>query len=354
MVWLLRPDALAAFENEEIASTLPRYISVVRGRSLPLFRLAQNIFVDVGKDPWRAHEEGLRKLSRCITEENCLDREEKGISLLDLKIKLARSLAKECKLCEWKCGVNRLRGEMGVCRVTGPRIASSFIHMGEEPPITPSGTIFFSGCNFKCVFCQNWDISQNPLAGTPVDENGLASMMDRLRREGARNINLVGGEPTPNIHVILKALKLVEEDFPIVWNSNMYMSKEATKLLLGIVDLWLPDFKYWSYECARRYSGIPRYRDVVTRNLLMAHSFPPGEMIVRHLVLPGHVNCCTKPILKWISLRIPDILVNIMNQYRPEYMASKYPEINRGISRDEISEAYRFADELGLKWRSIS
>ncbi len=354
MIWLLRPDALRAFEDEEIASSLPRYIGVAERRIPPLFRLAQRIFVNARGDLWKAHEEGLKKLSKCIAG-NCMGNEGEGdISLLELKVKLARMLARKCELCEWKCGVNRLEGKVGVCRVVEPRIASAFIHMGEEPPVTPSGTIFFSGCNFKCVFCQNWDISQNPLSGISVNEEYLASTMDNLRRDGARNINLVGGEPTPNIPTILGALELVEEDFPIIWNSNMYMSEKAMKLLLGIVDLWLPDFKYWSYDCARKYSGIPRYRDIVTRNLAMARSFPPGEMIIRHLVLPGHIECCTKPILKWISLKMPDVLVNIMDQYRPEYMAGKYPEINRRVSSEEIREAYKLAESLGLRWRSIS
>ncbi len=356
MAWLLRPDALSAFDNEEIRETIPRYVDVARGGRRPLFRIDQRIFLNGDDDPWRSHEEGLRIMSECLTEGECPEgtRERGQRSLLEVKISLARSLVSECRLCEWKCGVNRLEGQVGVCRVGAPRVASAFIHMGEEAPITPSGTVFFSGCNFRCAFCQNWDISQFPESGSPVDAGRLASAMDELRGRGARNVNLVGGEPTPNLHVILEALNLASEDFPVIWNSNMYMSEEAMRLLLGVVDLWLPDFKYWRDECARRYSGVLRYRETVTRNLRMAHNFPPGEMVVRHLVLPGHLECCTKPILGWIAGNIPNVLVNVMDQYRPEYRAGEFEEINRRISREEMREAYRMADELGLRWRSVS
>ncbi len=349
-MWM-RPDALMAFDVQEVRETLPRYIDVVLGRKKPLFRIAQSIRVHLKDDPWEAHEEGLQMLKECLDECEHLGRGD-GVSLLDLKVIIIKEIARKCSLCEWGCGVNRLEGEIGVCRVTRPRVSSAFIHMGEEPPITPSGTIFFSGCNFRCVFCQNWDISQEPRAGKEVSPEELASIMDSLRYRGARNVNLVGGEPTPNLPYIVEALKHVKTDFPIVWNSNMYMSEATTRLLLGLVDLWLPDFKYWDDEHARKYSGIPRYRETVTRNLKIAYTL--GEMVIRHLVLPGHVECCTIPILRWISENVPNSLVNVMEQYRPEYKAYKYKEIARRPSKEELRRAYEEADRLGLKWRFVS
>ncbi len=349
-MWI-RPDAMMAFEVREIKEALPRYIEVVKGSKKPLFRISQQIFVSVKDDPWEAHKEGMEVLRECLDDCEHLGRREE-ISLFDLKLELIRDITTSCHLCEWRCGVNRLKGEIGVCKVSKPRVSSAFIHMGEEPPITPSGTIFFSGCNFRCVFCQNWDISQNPDAGWEVSPEGLANIMDDLRSRGARNINLVGGEPTPNLFLIVEALKHVRTDFPIVWNSNMYMSREVTELLLGLVDLWLPDFKYWEDEHARIYSGVPKYREVVTRNLKLAYTL--GEMVIRHLVLPNHVECCTVPILRWIAQNVPNALVNVMEQYRPEYKAYKYREINRRPTGDEMRRAYEEAERLGLRWKSVS
>jgi putative pyruvate formate lyase activating enzyme len=353
-MWFLRPDCLTAFEEREIRDSIPRYIDVVEGRKLPLFKLSKIIRLEPTDDLWKAHEEGLRILREILEKDETPKRGEEGISLLDVKAYLSLELAGKCRFCEWRCGVNRIEGESGACRVKETRVSSAFIHMGEEPPVSPSGTIFFSGCNFKCIYCQNWDISQFPESGRVVSPEKLAALMDDLRRRGVRNINLVGGEPTPNIHTIMLSLRYASEDFPVIWNSNMYMSEEGMKLLLGIVDLWLPDFKYWEDECARTLSGIPRYSEFVRRNLSMAYEFPPGEIIVRHLVLPNHVECCTKPILTWVARNIPRALVNIMDQYRPEYRAHQVPQMNRRVSSDEMREAFELADSLKLRWRSVS
>ncbi|RDD53899.1 MAG: radical SAM protein [Candidatus Korarchaeota archaeon NZ13-K] len=353
-MWFLRPDCIAAFEDREIRDSLPRYIEVVEGRKPPLFKLSKLIRVDLRDDPWEAHEEGLRVLREALESDSIPKGDEGQVSLLDLKAYLSLEVARGCRFCEWRCGVNRLEGERGVCRVRETRVASHFIHMGEEPPVSPSGTIFFSGCNFKCLYCQNWDISQFPDSGEGISPQKLARIMDDLRRRGARNINLVGGEPTPNIHTIILSLRYASEDFPVIWNSNMYLSEVGMRLILGIVDLWLPDFKYWNDECARRLSGIPRYSEVVKRNLSLAYEFPPGEIIIRHLVLPAHVDCCTRPSLEWIAANVPRALVNVMDQYRPEYRASELPEINRRPSSSELREAFETAERLGLRWKSVS
>ncbi len=353
-MWFLRPDCLSAFEDEEIRSSLSRYIEVVEGRKYPLFKLSKLVRVDLKDDPWEAHEEGLSILKEALGSGSMPRGDGGQVSLLDLKAYLSLEIAKNCRFCEWRCGVNRIEGERGVCRVRETRVSSHFIHMGEEPPVSPSGTIFFSGCNFRCLYCQNWDISQFPESGRSVTSQELAKMMDDLRRNGVRNVNLVGGEPTPNIHTIMISLRYASENFPVIWNSNMYLSEEGMKLLLGVVDLWLPDFKYWDDECARRLSGIANYSETVRRNLLLAYEFPPGEIIVRHLVLPNHVNCCTRPILEWIATNIPRALVNVMDQYRPEYRASEVPEVSRRPSHSELREAFETAERLKLRWRSVS
>lgn len=357
--WVIRPDAAMAFRDREILEALPRYVRAARGEIPAQFVLASRLRAPAGLsegDAWSEHRALLGELRDLIREVDSGSEppERPEFSLLDLKVRLARRLLSPCELCERACGVDRLSGAVGVCGVGPlPRVASAFIHMGEEPPITPSGTVFFAGCNLRCVFCQNWDISQEPASGRPADPAYLASLFKALRARDARNVNLVGGEPTPNLPWILEALSLTRVSVPVVWNSNMYMGERAAELLLGVVDLWLPDFKYWDDSHAVRYSSAPRYREVVTRNLRVAYGYWP-EMVIRHLVMPGHVECCTLPILRWIAENTPGALVNVMEQYRPEYRASRFPEIARRPSRDEVARARAEAERLGLRWRSVS
>jgi putative pyruvate formate lyase activating enzyme len=254
-----------------------------------------------------------------------------------------------CRFCERRCGANRKKGEKGVCGVgESSRMASEFMHHGEEPELVPSYTIFFNGCTFKCVFCQNWDISQFPEDGVEVSASALAKLVDSARGEGARNVNWVGGEPTPNLHTILKTLTKLKTNIPSVWNSNMYMSLEAMKLLFGTQDIYLTDFKYGNDACALRLSKIPRYFEVVSRNHRL--SFADSELIIRHLVLPNHLECCTKPVLRWIAENLGKMVrVNLMDQYRPCYQALEYEEINRRLREEEFQRAVEIANEVGLQ-----
>ena len=258
--------------------------------------------------------------------------------------KRAMELSSPCILCERRCGALRLEGERGYCGVTEPRIASEFLHFGEESILVPSHTIFFSGCNFRCVFCQNWDISQYPDSGIYVEPEAMAERIER-RWPYSKNVNWVGGEPTPNLQYIISVLEHLNVPIPQVWNSNMYLTEEAMEVVNEITDLYLTDFKYGNDGCALRLSNAPKYWETVTRNHLMAE----GDMIIRHLVLPNHLECCTKPVLEWIKENRPDAVVNVMAQYRPEYMASKYGDISRGLRNSEYSEAVRYARELELR-----
>ena len=275
-------------------------------------------------------------------------------SLLDVKVELLNRILKKCTFCEWKCKVDRTENRKGACHMGDEtRVATFFRHFGEEPPLVDrkgSGTIFFTGCTFRCVFCQNWDISQNPTSGAPVSPSALALIMKSLRSEGAANINLVGGEPTPQLHTIMEALRLARVNVPILWNSNMYLTKEAMEILADVVDIWLPDFKWGNDKCAVKYSRIIRYFDVVSRNHQIAHE--TGDIIIRHLLVPGHIDCCTKPILEWLAEFCPRGIVNVMGQYRPEYLVASnpkgYPEIARSLTSKELGEAKNYAEELHL------
>lgn len=263
------------------------------------------------------------------------------------KVNSAKKILESCRLCEHRCGANRLSGERGFCGVLESKVSSEFIHWGEEPELVPSYTVFFAGCTFKCVFCQNYDISQYPESGVHIKPENLAKMIQGVK---ARNVNWVGGEPTPNLWYILRVLEKLgsSKNIPQVWNSNMYMSVETMNILDGLIDLYLADFKYGNNECAKEYSGVENYFGVVARNHLLARK-QGAELIIRHLVLPGHVECCTKPVLDWIHENFGDrVRVNVMDQYRPEYLARDYPGLDCRLSGGEYREAVKYAEKLKL------
>jgi len=264
---------------------------------------------------------------------------------------MAQEQYASCELCERRCSVDR-SVDRGVCGAgTTPFISSAFVHMGEEPELVPSGTVFFSGCNLRCVFCQNHDISRNASAGEPADTERLRDAFMALVDRNVRNLNVVGGDPIPQLPAILTALSGIDENVPLVWNSNMYLTTEAMDILDGLVDVWLTDLKYGNDECGQRLSGVERYFTVVGRNHRLAARH--GELIIRHLVLPGHLDCCTGPAMQWIADELgTDTRVNIMDQYHPDNLVSKnperYPGLQRRLTTKEFNRAVGLAREAGL------
>jgi len=347
------------------ANRLERYEEIAHGTAAPRYLLTKEIKCDFDPDSdlknlWEIHD-GL------MSQEGETKATDGKQNLLELKAIMAKSTLENCTLCERMCQVNRNRGEKGACGVLNSRISSDFIHIGEEPEVIPSYTIFFSGCTFKCVFCQNWDISTHPDSGMTISPEDLATKIEdrdsiigkqaerSKRLEGgfsfgrphwAKNVNWVGGDPTSNLPFILRTLMNCRTRLPQIWNSNMYLTIESMKLLDGIVDLYLTDFKYGNDECAKRLSGIDRYIEVVSRNHKIASR--QCDVIVRHLVLPNHIECCTRNILEWIAENTPSVVVNVMEQYRPQHRAHEFDEISRPLSGKEYAEALKIADELGL------
>ncbi|MCE4613934.1 MAG: radical SAM protein [Desulfurococcales archaeon] len=372
----IRSDAITVWRHPEVLRRLSWYHLVLKGRARPRYKIAKT-YVIGGLD--RRDLENLtlqeligihhrvspdfRDLLRRIKDDpsliSRLPRANRGVSFLELKVRIVRKLVNPCILCERRCMINRER-KIGACRLDDKAyVHSAFLHLGEEAPLVPSGTIFYGGCNFTCVYCQNHDISQEyPRHGTPVTPRELATIQDELALEGARNINHVGGEPTPSAHIILESLLYATHNKPQLWNSNMYMTEALLELLLDVIDIWLPDFKYGNNKCAFRLSGTPNYWEITTRNLKMASSI--GDMIVRHLVLPGHLECCTFRVLKYIADELPsdNILVNVMKQYIPVHLVSKYPskwkDIARRPCRREIIKARKRATDLGICWKPVS
>ncbi len=331
-------------DTEGAKKALPRYFKILDGDEIPLYikskRTPVNLDLSSSEDKlWEMHNSMIGMLRKSELGKN------PKTSLLDLKLKLARQMLLNCELCERKCGVNRLKRKEGHCRVVQSKISSEFIHWGEEPELVPSHTIFFSGCTFNCVFCQNWDISQNPKGGDVMSPRRIAEIIER-RSETSRNTNWVGGDPTSNLPFIIEVLTHLDTNIPQVWNSNMYLTEKSMKLLDGIIDVYLTDFKYGNNECAKRLSNAPNYWDIVSRNHKLARA--QCEMIIRHLVLPKHFKCCTKPILEWIADNLENVRVNVMDQYRPEYNAYDYEELKRRLKREEFVRAYKLAQDLGL------
>jgi putative pyruvate formate lyase activating enzyme len=355
---ILRPDAMAVLNDEMARKSLARYFAVMQDEKPAKFLIAKRLPADFSESApleelWQIHG----KLTRQFCElEREFDAKKKDLddmpkpqkSYLDLKIAIAKRMLEKCHFCVRKCGVNRLKGELGFCKCGKEiTVSSIFEHMGEEPELVPSGTIFTMGCTMRCKHCQNWTISQWIEKGEVYTPEKLAEEVEALRRGGCRNANLVGGEPTPWLEQWLKTFKHVKTNIPVVWNSNTYYSQETAQLLAGFADIYLLDFKYGPGDCANKISEAPNYWKVCTQNHLIANEY--GELIIRVLVLPGHLECCTKPILNWIAENLGrETRVNVMFQYRPEWRAYEIPELRRRLTRDEMEKAIWLAKEAGL------
>ncbi|MEM4598236.1 MAG: radical SAM protein [Candidatus Diapherotrites archaeon] len=277
----------------------------------------------------------------------------KSSGLLKQKIEEAEQVLHSCELCERECKADRLSGSTGFCGC-GPkaRVFGAFAHHGEEPELVPSATIFFAGCTMRCVYCQNAPDSIMPALGEVWNEQKIASWVEAMHKNGCRNVNFVGGDPTPYLYNILKALFYCNARIPVVWNSNAYYSMKTANLLKGIIDVYLLDFRYFDDKCSVKYSDAPNYVEAAKRNFLAAYE--DAELIVRLLVIPSHTECCAKPILRWLAESLgKDVRVNILGQYWPAYMAYKYKEINRHLDEKELYEVLDYADDLGLRNRVL-
>ncbi len=280
------------------------------------------------------------------------------------RVKQARERLKECDLCPRRCGADRLESAEGAACQTGELaiVASHGPHFGEEDPLRGyrgSGTIFFSWCNLRCVFCQNADISQLG-CGRPVTPEELASMMLQLQEEGCHNINLVS--PSHVVPQILTALLIAATAglrLPLVYNTGGYDALETLALLDGVVDIYMPDMKYADAAVGRRLSGVSDYPLVNQQavaemhrqvgDLVMdEHGVAQRGLLVRHLVLPDGL-AGTAAIVEFLAQQVsPDTYLNLMDQYRPCHNADKHPELTRRITAEEYQRAVGHAREAGL------
>ncbi|MCY1714069.1 radical SAM protein [Caproiciproducens galactitolivorans] len=267
-----------------------------------------------------------------------------------------------CTLCPRNCGALRTENEgAGFCGMgSNPVVARAALHFWEEPCISGkrgSGTVFFTGCCLKCVFCQNYQISTKKEVGKIISVQELADIFDRLAEQGAHNINLVN--PTHFVPAILQALALRKTKLPVVYNSGGYESLETLKVLDGWIDIYLPDFKYADNALAQKYSGASNYVESAKACVLeMARQTGPavfdreGMMtrgtIVRHLILPGNTRNSIA-VLDWLGENLPDgVLVSLMAQYTPCGKAENFPEINRRITAREYQKMQEHLFRLNL------
>jgi putative pyruvate formate lyase activating enzyme len=357
-MWTLRPDAKAVLMDKKARASLVRYLDVMEDDKPAKFLIAKKLSANFSKDDslsklWKLHEQLTREF---CSLEKMIDTRKKWLeelatpekSFLDLKIEIANRILANCHFCTRRCGSDRLEGELGYCRCGAQATVSTmFPHTGEEPELVPSGTIFTLGCTLRCLHCQNWGLSQWFDSGEIHSPRRLAGAVETLRGGGCRNVNLVGGDPTSWLSQWLETFRYVKMNVPVVWNSNSYYSLETAKLLAGFVDVYLLDFKYGPEECAEKISDAPEYWVACTRNHLYAKKY--GELIIRILVLPNHLECCTKPVLKWISTNLgASVRVNLMFQYRPEWRAHEIPELRRRLNETERKRAVELAKEAGL------
>lgn len=410
------PRARAEFERlwiwERVGERLPWYFAVATNKRPAKYLLARRVPVEASLGDastealWQEHERATQRflaLWRGVREgkRRLRELEPASPSLMDLSVELAKRMLRRCTFCRWRCKVDRgADGKRGTCQLAaGSRVGGFFHHRGEELVFRGtggSGTIFFTSCNLRCGFCQNGDISHDKDNGVEFTPRDLALAAWQLRMEGCHNANWVGGEPTIHLHNIVEAISLLgwfepsgedlervarakadrwqsfprsranadhegEFNVPVLWNSNFFMSEETTRLLRCLVDVWLPDFKFGSDKCSVRLARTPWYWDTVTRNHKLVHDW--GEdMVVRHLVMPNHVACCTRPVLDWLAAHVPRALVNVMDQFHPdcacdpsgEQFDPKLEDIARYPTAAEIKESYAHAERLGLAWRELS
>jgi len=275
------------------------------------------------------------------------------------------AIMENCRLCPRRCQVNRHKGMSGFCQAPGTTLVVSAFHphFGEERPLVGnggSGTIFLTHCNLRCVFCQNWEIAQLG-RGSESNIDDLARMMLKLQKIGCHNINLV--TPTHYSAHIVKAIDIAAKGglrLPIVYNTSGWERLEILKFLDGIVDIYLPDFKYWDSDMSSKYSSeAESYPEITKEAILEMHrqvgvakpaidGIMQRGLMIRHLVMPNNTGG-SENVMEWIAAKLPkDTYVNIMSQYNPVYKAYDYPNISRRIRRKEYVNVVNKAKDLGL------
>lgn len=295
---------------------------------------------------WYWHQQGQRIFHRGSLVSS------KGVAWLAIKVALAHRLLHQCDYCVHLCLVDRMRGQTGYCQLTNrPVVSGYYVHHGEESLINPTFAIFFGGCTMHCNYCHNWrDTFVVDETVSLVTPGQIAiKIRQAAEQQACRTLSFIGGTPEPHLYFILElgALLVHHTNLPLVFNSNATLSPSGLDLMDGIVDLYLPDFKHGNDQCAWNLTKIPNYVATVVQNL-WGYQQQGADILVRHLVLPGHLECCTYPVMQLLATSFPGIKVNVMTHYRPAYKASDDPILGRKLNQDEINKVEQWSQELGL------
>ena len=249
-----------------------------------------------------------------------------------------------CKLCPHECAVDRTAGQRGICQLGDKLVCfREMMHYKEEEGLNPSHQVYLAGCNLHCEFCSvaEWNESVGQIKG--LEEEELVAKIEERQKKGSKTLNLLGGEPAVNVYGILKLLRQLEPTTFVVWNSNMYYNDIVDELLQGLISVSLADLKCGNDNCSESLLGCGNYVERVKENIINAckHS----EVIVRHIVLPGHFECCAKPILRWLS-DVPNIKLSLKGDYIPPAGASVAPK--EYVNEKEMATMFETAAEMGL------
>lgn len=250
-----------------------------------------------------------------------------------------------CNLCPRYCNINRLKGEKGYCGLDSKIYCfREMLYPYEESIINPSHQIYFSGCNLKCEFCSVAEWNKQPFQAPEMNIKLIAERIKYRKSQGAKVLNLLGGEPSISFLGILKLLGRIETDTIVVLNSNMYYSRELRLLLDGLIDIYLADFKCGNNTCANKMLEADNYLEIVCDNILAASEH--GDIILRHLILPGHFDCCTRNIMDWIAKEIPDVKLSLRTDYVPPRDPFEAPK--QYLDKNEYEKALISARNLRL------
>ncbi|MFN7976044.1 MAG: radical SAM protein [Acidobacteriota bacterium] len=264
---------------------------------------------------------------------------------------LAALELERCELCEHRCAVDRTR-ELGVCRLPAQaRVYRAFLHHGEEPEYSPTFALFLTGCSFRCAYCSEQAEVADPAGGVALDVPALLDRIAAAAREGARSVSFIGGNPDESLVALLPLVSEIRA-LPVVWNSNLYLTAAALGELLPHVRTFVPDYKFGNDACARRIARAGSYTETLQRNLRIVHR--TTRVIVRHLVMPGHLECCLEPVCRFVARELPRATCNLMTQYEPLFAAGlgAFPPLDGDLARRpgraEIDGAIDAARRAGL------